>query len=212
MQGESELVSVIIPTYNRPERAIRAVDSVRAQTYRALEVVVVDDRSDASCQRALRDALWSRDKVRLYVNDGPKGCAGARNVGLEAAKGAYAAFLDDDDEYLPTKIAAQVNELASRPGVDVIVAGSRTEWRVAAEGQRHGWLDIEFRPSRLFQSCYVMCRREALDGVRFRCNHMDGATWRSSSMIRKPVCASAKSSSSESHRRPNRCPGTSRRC
>lgn len=106
-----KLVSVIIPTYRRGGFLPRAIESVLTQTYENVEVVVVDDNGAGSeDSRRVGEILGElRDgRVRLIVNEKNLGGARARNAGIGAARGEYITFLDDDDVYLPDKIALQV--------------------------------------------------------------------------------------------------------
>jgi glycosyltransferase involved in cell wall biosynthesis len=102
---EKPLVSVVIPTYNRPEQLIRACDAVFRQTYEPIEVVVVNDNSDADYSGVVVELGSKITYVERTVNGGG---SAARNTGIEAAKGEYVAFLDDDDDWHPEKIALQV--------------------------------------------------------------------------------------------------------
>ena len=99
------MISVIIPTFNRPKKLLRAIFSVQSQVNlreRELEIIIVDDASTPALQL---DDLDPRIKiVRLSQNVGP---AGARNAGIEASSGDYLAFLDSDDVWLPDKLARQ---------------------------------------------------------------------------------------------------------
>jgi glycosyltransferase involved in cell wall biosynthesis len=98
-------VSVIIPTARRSNLVLRAVQSVLTQTYRALELIVVIDGPDPATEEVLRAV----DDVRFRVVSltEPKGGGNARNRGVELARGPWVAFLDDDDEWLPEKLARQ---------------------------------------------------------------------------------------------------------
>jgi len=111
------LVSVIIPTLQRPALLLRAVASVFAQTYTHLEVIVVIDGPDKPTLAALGDL----DDPRLRVVTNPRSltAAGARNAGVARATGTWIAFLDDDDEWLPTKIETQLALAAGRESVVV---------------------------------------------------------------------------------------------
>jgi len=100
------LVSVIIPTLNRPKLLLRAIDSVLRQTYQEIEVIVVIDRPDPDTISAVRSRDDSR--LQLLVNPHPLTAAGARNVGAGHATGEWIAFLDDDDEWLPNKLERQI--------------------------------------------------------------------------------------------------------
>lgn len=108
------LVSVIIPTYNRASTLKRTVDSALAQTYRPLEVIVVDDGSTDGTEAVIR-SYGDRIRGILQPNGGP---SAARNTGAKAASGEWLAFLDSDDVWKPEKIARQV-DLVTRAGVRV---------------------------------------------------------------------------------------------
>ena len=88
------LLSIIIPTYNRPQFLPRAVNSALQQTVEEVEVIVVDDGSDEPVTLPEHSQL---KVIRLSQNSGN---AVARNVGLKAAKGQYVTYLDDDDQLL----------------------------------------------------------------------------------------------------------------
>ena len=99
---DNTLVSVIIPTYERPQLLQRALESVVAQTYQNLEILVIDDgqfdTAEAIC------AGFSDPRISYHRNQKSKGACGARNTGLELATGHYYAGLDDDDTYVPERI------------------------------------------------------------------------------------------------------------
>jgi glycosyltransferase involved in cell wall biosynthesis len=102
-------VSVIIPTHNRRERVGLTLRSALAQRGVALEVIVVDDGSSDGTARmieALDDA-----RLRLARNEVSLGESGARNRGIEEARGTWVAFLDDDDLWAPDKLALQLDVL-----------------------------------------------------------------------------------------------------
>lgn len=101
-----ELVSAVIPTRNRPELLLRAVHSALQQTYANLEVVVVIDGPDQATSAALAELTESR--LRVVQLQASVGGSDARNCGVQQAKGEWIAFLDDDDEWLPTKIEKQM--------------------------------------------------------------------------------------------------------
>src|SRR4051794_12968179 len=104
--GERLPVSVVIPTYNRSAACRAAVESVLAQRPRPLEVLVCDDASPTRVVEDLREWCASRPDVEfvgLTQNGGP---SGARNAGIERARCDWIAFLDDDDRWLPGKLAA----------------------------------------------------------------------------------------------------------
>src|SRR3989338_8677774 len=100
-------VSVIIPTHNRPELLKRAVKSVLNQTYKDLEVIVVDDGLEKRADETVNSFNDSRLKYIQHPEE--KGGSAARNTGIKNSSGEFIAFLDDDDEWLPEKLEIQIN-------------------------------------------------------------------------------------------------------
>ena len=113
----NKLVSIIIPTYNAGKYIKETVDSALAQTYKNIEIIVVDDGSTDDTKNILAPYIET-GKVQ-YVFQQNKGLSGARNAGIKIAKGEYIALLDADDIFLPEKIEQQVNHLEKNPGCDV---------------------------------------------------------------------------------------------
>lgn len=108
-------VSVIIPTYNRENEIARALKSVQDQTFQDYEVLVCDDAS-TDATRSVVTAYASRDyRIHLLCLPKNQGAGAARNIGMEAAKGHYIAFLDSDDEWLPEKLECQVKVMDAQP-------------------------------------------------------------------------------------------------
>jgi glycosyltransferase involved in cell wall biosynthesis len=100
------VVSVVIPTFGRPALVVRAVNSVLAQTMAELEVIVVIDGVDAATVSAIGSVGDSR--VRIISHDHQMGAGRTRDDGVDASLGQWVAFLDDDDEWLPNKLAGQL--------------------------------------------------------------------------------------------------------
>jgi glycosyltransferase involved in cell wall biosynthesis len=117
------LVSVIIPTLHRPRLLTRALASVFGQTWRRLEVIVVVDGPDPDTVAILQ--TMDDPRLHVIVNSESLTAAGARNVGMDRAKGQWIAFLDDDDEWLPEKLAKQVAFAADLGGPALISCLSR---------------------------------------------------------------------------------------
>lgn len=100
----SPQVSVVIPTYMRPDRLDRAVASVVAQTFDNWELIVVNDDPTDS----VRNVLPADERITCLQHDENRGAPAARNTGIQASTGDYIALLDDDDEWKPTKLERQV--------------------------------------------------------------------------------------------------------
>ncbi|MEP9400283.1 glycosyltransferase family 2 protein [Sphingomonas sp. VNH70] len=115
-------VTVVIPTFGRPQLVCRAVRSVLAQTMADHEIIVVIDGDDPATREAL--GTIGDPRLRWISHDGKRGAGQARDTGAEAAAGDWVAFLDDDDEWLPEKLERQ---LAAVPadGRAVVMALSR---------------------------------------------------------------------------------------
>lgn len=104
----SPLVSIVIPTYNRPGLLYRSLSSAIGQTYENTEIIVVDDGSQSNIRKVI--SCFDSGSVKLLEHDENKGGSAARNTGISEAKGEFIAFLDSDDEWLPTKIEKQMKE------------------------------------------------------------------------------------------------------
>ncbi len=108
-QGAKPRVSIIIPTYNRSAIVPNAIESVLQQTCSDYEVIVVDDGSTDDT----RDRLQEYAAGIKYVYQANRGLAGARNAGVNRARGEWLAFLDSDDVWEPTKLERQFEAVAS---------------------------------------------------------------------------------------------------
>lgn len=113
------LISIIIPTHNRPRLVSRAVNSALEQTIDDLEVIVVDDGSEQPPE------LPSDPRVRLISQDKARGGAAARNVGTKAACGRWVTYLDDDDRLLPHMVDVSLKALseATLPNPVAVISG-----------------------------------------------------------------------------------------
>lgn len=103
-----ELVSVIVPTYNRADTIERAIKSIIKQTYTNWELIIIDDGSVDNIKKVVKPYL--NNQIKFYEN-GHKGVCAARNKGIELSKGKYLAFLDSDDDFLENKLEIQLREI-----------------------------------------------------------------------------------------------------
>ncbi len=111
-------VSVIILTYNRADRLTEAIESVLNQTFRELELIIVDNYSSDNTQSAVK--AFHDERIRYFKNEN-RGFLGInRNFGIEKSKGEYIAFLDDDDLWLPEKLEKQVELMDSNKELGLV--------------------------------------------------------------------------------------------
>jgi glycosyltransferase involved in cell wall biosynthesis len=124
-------VSIVIPTRARPQMLCRAIKSVLAQTTQRFEIVVVLDGEDAVTENVV--AQFGDDRITLVKPGRSLGGAEARNVGVRRARGRYVALLDDDDEWMPGKLQAQLAMAEAHTGANFVVV---TQYLYRVEGQR----------------------------------------------------------------------------
>jgi glycosyltransferase involved in cell wall biosynthesis len=112
-------VSVVMPCYNVARYVDAAIESLRNQTYKNIEVIAVNDGSTDDTMERLKRQAEADARVRVFhrANGGP---SAARNLGIRHVTGAFVCFLDGDDVYLPNKIERQVRFLDQHPGVDLV--------------------------------------------------------------------------------------------
>lgn len=139
----NDLVSVIIPTYNRPLYLDRAIKSVLNQTYKNIEIIIVDDNGDnyeiQDKTKIIIDMFNSYPNVKYIRNRFNMGGAESRNEGVKNAKGKYISFLDDDDVYDKDKISEQMKVLITNTNIDVCYCGMKY---FNSEGEHIGQRDI----------------------------------------------------------------------
>jgi len=131
MNNKQPLVSVIIPTYNHAQFIAKAIESVLAQTYRNVELVVVDNYSEDNTKEEVNSFQNNQIKYYRYRNNGI--IAASRNFGISKSKGDIIAFLDSDDEWNRDKLENQVKHLyfegVSCVSSNFTLIGRATLWR-----------------------------------------------------------------------------------
>ena len=161
-------VSVIIPSYNSARYLADAVDSVLSQSFRDLEVLVIDDGSTDDTATVARRY---RRPVR-YLRQENQGVAVARNRGIAESLGRYIAFLDADDTWLPAKLEAQLEALGKNPGYRAcytaftVVSSQLAPIQVSRSNRRAGTLeDLLLRGNVIGSICTVLCERSLLESA-----------------------------------------------
>jgi glycosyltransferase involved in cell wall biosynthesis len=126
---EAPLVSVIMPAWNAMSYIHAAIDSVLSQSYRSLELLVINDGSSDGDYSALENI-----DPRIRVLEGARGgVSRARNLGLERARGRYIAFIDADDLWVPGKLKVQVDYMEAHPDIGIVFAEIH-RWRPGPDG------------------------------------------------------------------------------
>ena len=164
------VVSVILPTYNRAHLLARSVGSVLGQSFDHWELLVVDDASEDAIEQVVR--AFGDPRIRYLRRVSRGGVAAAQNTGLAHARAVYVAFLHSDDEFLPDKLAVQVEILnASSPqigGVEgglEIVEDGRLAYRPPYLERATAWDLLSYRAGVHIST--LMLRREVAEAVRF---------------------------------------------
>jgi glycosyltransferase involved in cell wall biosynthesis len=179
------LISVILPTYNCRDYICEAIDTILKQSYKNIEIIVVDSSTDDTKQ------LLERYQERItYFYQKPSGVSAARNLGLKHARGALVAFQDADDRWLPQKLAKQVAALKGFPDAKVVFTDYLTfdhtgiirstgcwphftTWidrqRVQGTDTAYGQLYWELMLGNCIGTCSALVTKEVLD----ECNGFD---------------------------------------
>jgi glycosyltransferase involved in cell wall biosynthesis len=171
------LISCIIPVFNGERYLREAIDSVLAQTYRTLDVIVVDDGStDGSAQIA--ESFGASVRVIAQSNQGH---AAARNTGVQHARGQLLAFLDADDLWHPEKLERQMRLLEQHPNAGGCVAHVRNFWqdpRLQEQAERKAVRGVQgipgFSPPNLLAHRWIFDRVGLFD---VSLGHADDTEW-----------------------------------
>ncbi|HEU4421593.1 MAG TPA: glycosyltransferase family A protein [Pilimelia sp.] len=162
-------VTAVVPTRDRPALLRAALDAILGQDYPGpVEVVVVYDQSEPDMSLAVSGPHRS---VRVITNTRTPGLAGARNTGILDATGELVAFCDDDDEWLPGKLAAQVAALAAEPDAEFASCGIRVNYdgRTVDRTLPHRRIPLPAllrdRMTELHPSTFLIRRDALVDGV-----------------------------------------------
>lgn len=162
------LVSVIIPTYNYARFVVQAVESALKQTYKNVEIIVIDDGSTDDTPQRLEPFF---NRIR-YIQQRNQGLAASRNNGIDLATGELVAFLDSDDYWHPRKLELQVAYLAENPDVGLIAARHRSDprdpWPELSSERTTGALRFTLKQLVLrtrFNPSGVVARKACLDAI-----------------------------------------------
>ena len=172
-------VSVIMPCYNSSRYLSASIEGVLAQTYRNLELIIVDDASTDGSLEIAREWQQLDDRITIQTHKENRGLAATRNTAIHASTGEYIAFCDSDDIWFPNKLEAQLAEFVRIPSAGLVHSDALI---MDSNGQTSGQLFSQFigrgkhagetgslleRLCRRNDLCVptVMVRRQALDHV-----------------------------------------------
>lgn len=176
------IISVIIPTRNRPDTLRRAISSVRAQTHKDIEIIIVIDGPDEQTNNEL--AKLNDNQLKIVSLPNSVGGSAARNTGINHATANWIAFLDDDDEWMPNKLEIQI-KLAHASRFANPVIGCRVlartpigEFVLPRRLPRSGEHISEYMMSRksvfhgegLLQTSMLLMKKELLQQIQFSNN------------------------------------------
>ena len=161
-----KLISVIIPTYNRENVIIESLQSVLKQTYKNIELIVIDDNSNDNTNEIIKTI--NDDRLHYYKLDSNHGAGFARNFGLEKATGDYIAFQDSDDFWHSSKLEKQMSLLLSLPKEYALVFCSlKTDYGKGItptlnSGIKNGYLFKKLKKGNFISTQTILSKKTAL--------------------------------------------------
>lgn len=107
--NSNQLVSIVITTHNRENLLQRAIESVLSQTYKHIEIIIIDDGSRDNTEKVIKKYMQQHKNIKYIKHEKALGGNAARNSGIRAASGKFIAGLDDDDEFTPDRIQVLID-------------------------------------------------------------------------------------------------------
>ncbi len=161
------LVSVVIPTHDRRDFLLEAIESVQGQTYKPHEIIVVDDGSNDGTGQTIRERAPG---VRV-IRQPHRGVSAARNRGIREARGDYIAFIDSDDLWLPRKLEMEMEVFLENP--DALVCHTDEIWirrgvrvnPMKKHKKYGGWIYPRCLPLCIISPSSVVLKREVFEDV-----------------------------------------------
>ena len=176
------LVSVIIPTYNRSSILFNTIKKVFNQTWKNIQLIIVDDYSSDDTRKTIQSINDSRIKYKRTERN--LGCAGARSLGVQSSEGEFITFLDDDDEWKNNYLKNQLQVFKEYPFLDFVICdyqvqnikGSRQFYNMKPFSKNFKRM-IHKRPGPFFQCC--MFRNKILEDIKdlFDSNAVPSEDW-----------------------------------
>lgn len=167
-----ELISVVIPTYNREKIIKKCITSVLNQSYSNIEVIVVDDCSEDNTIEIIKTI--KDDRIKVYKLDRNSGACAARNFGINKSKGKYIAFQDSDDIWLENKLEQQYKYLLDKK-VDMVFCGMNRYNDKDSKKQFFPSFGFDEDKNHLYQELYenrvstqcILIKKEVAEKIKF---------------------------------------------
>ena len=191
-----ELISVILPVYNGEQLIRSSVSSVLTQTYKNLELIIIDDASDDNTHGICRELSQQDSRIKILANRSNRGVLGSRARAVDMAKGEWIAFIDADDQWQEEKLEKQI-ALRDSTGCDIVFTGSAF---TNENGEPYEWImhvpaEVDYKrllKQNVISNSSVLVRKK--DFVKHspfgdpgRNMHEDFACWLS--MLKSGLCA-----------------------
>lgn len=163
---EKNLVSIIITTYNRKNLLVRCIESVLSQTYKNLEIIIVDDCSSDGTYEYLLEMNDGRIKILRNLEN--SGSNYSRNIGFKKSSGEFIAFLDDDDEWYRQKIEKQIQTI-NESNAGVVYCGfdlfTLDKYSISFTPSYRGWVEKEILKRNFIGSPTPLIDRKAFESI-----------------------------------------------
>lgn len=177
----NELITVIIPTYNRAHCISESIDSVIAQTYENFELLIIDDKSTDNTKDIILEYSKNDSRIKYIKNNRTKGVSGARNTGIDNINGEYVAFLDSDDywnkDHLSTSISIlkKYNKLVSFTYWYFKVDNQLIEGCAACDNESNTFAAAEELKAKEYDDCFIFSNNFFEYALRtsFYCYHLN---------------------------------------
>lgn len=173
---EFPLVSVVVATYKREDALRNALNSLGEQTYKNVEILLVDDNANKEWNRKVEAIIQEYQKqcsITYIQNKVNKGSAQTRNIGIRAAQGEYITFLDDDDIYLPNKIENQVKHML-KTGSDFSITDLELFTEKGTKIEKRTRAYIKENTTKALLQYHLMYHMTGTDTMMFRKDYLIG--------------------------------------
>ena len=160
-----DLVSIIIPTYNRAHLLPRALESCLKQSYQNIELIIVDDCSSDNTSAVVNSYLASHKQISYIKKKKNEGAAFTRNIGIEYSRGTFLMFLDSDCEYLPEKVDEETALMHSLGSACSIIYSNLWKEKIGAETS----VSLKIKNKLLTPADIFSCKYYFLDPTSWFC-------------------------------------------